>query len=90
MPIRSPDSAVIAKAQELKCILISLNGDFLDIVTYPPQNYLGIVAIQLHNHPEVIPLLMKRLCEYLTQQPDQEFYVRKLFVAEPHRIRVRT
>ena len=90
MPIRSPDRAVIAKAQELKCILVSLNGDFLDIVTYPPQNYQGIVAIQLHNHPEVIPLLMKRLCEYLTRQPDQEFYTGKLFVAEPHRIRVRT
>lgn len=56
----------------------------------PSSELQGIVAIQLHNHPEVIPLLMKRLCEYLTRQPDQEFYTGKLFVAEPHRIRVRT
>lgn len=55
LPIRSPDPAVIAKAREMGAILISLNGDFADIVTYPPANYLGIVAIQLHNHPEIIP-----------------------------------
>ena len=37
----SPDSAdlsVIVKAQELDSILISLNGDFSDMVTYPPKN----------------------------------------------------
>jgi predicted nuclease of predicted toxin-antitoxin system len=69
--IHSPDSAVITKAQELQCILISLNGDFSDIVTCPPQHYQGIVAIQLHNHPEVIPRLMTRLCEYLAHYPEQ-------------------
>jgi predicted nuclease of predicted toxin-antitoxin system len=32
LPIRSLDPAVIAKAQELGAILLSLNGDFADIV----------------------------------------------------------
>ncbi len=32
LPIRSVDSEVIAKARELKVILLSLNGDFADIV----------------------------------------------------------
>lgn len=36
LPIRSLDPAVIAKAQELGAMLLSLNGDFADIVTYPP------------------------------------------------------
>ncbi len=31
IPPDSPDTLVIAKAQELKTILISLNGDFADI-----------------------------------------------------------
>ena len=31
----SDDAIVIAKAQELKSILVSLNGDFADIVVYP-------------------------------------------------------
>lgn len=38
IPPDSGDSAVIAKAQELDAILVSLDGDFADIVTYPPSN----------------------------------------------------
>ena len=38
IPIESPDSVVISKAQELDTILISLNGDFADIVAYPPAD----------------------------------------------------
>jgi predicted nuclease of predicted toxin-antitoxin system len=33
LPIRSPDPVVIAKARELGGILLSLNGDFADIVS---------------------------------------------------------
>jgi predicted nuclease of predicted toxin-antitoxin system len=36
MPVESSDAIVIAKAQEIGAILLSLNGDFADIVTYPP------------------------------------------------------
>ena len=61
IPIESPDIIVIAKAQELNAILVSLNGDFADIVTYPPSSYQGIISIQLRNHPEIIPQLMARL-----------------------------
>jgi hypothetical protein len=38
-------------------------------VAYPPANYLGIVAIQLRNHPETIPQLMERLVAFLTGHP---------------------
>jgi predicted nuclease of predicted toxin-antitoxin system len=89
LPIRSPDPVVIAKAQELGAILLSLNGDFADIVAYPPANYLGIVAIQLHNHPEIIPQLMERLVVFFDGHPAQEFYHRKLFLVEIHRVRIR-
>ena len=89
LPIRSPDQLVIAKAQELGAILLSLNGDFADIVAYPPASYLGIVAVQLHNHPEIIPQLMARLTAFLEGNPAQSFYRGKLFVVEVHRIRVR-
>ena len=46
---------VIAKAQEIDAILLSLNGDFADIVNYPPTNYRGIVALQMRNHSEILP-----------------------------------
>jgi len=38
LPVESPDAIVIAKAQELDAILLSMNGDFADIVTYPPNS----------------------------------------------------
>jgi hypothetical protein len=89
LPVRSPDPVVIAKAQELGAILLSLNGDFSDIVSYPPARYLGIVGVQLHNHPEVIPQLMDRLLSFLEAHPQQEFYHGKLFLLEVHRVRIR-
>ena len=57
IPVESPDSVVISRAQELDTILISLNGDFADIVSYPPANYKGIIALQVRNHPEILPQL---------------------------------
>ena len=54
------DLIVIAKTQELEAILLSLNGDFADIVTYPPKEYRGIVALQIRNHPEALPHVMVR------------------------------
>lgn len=61
----SADAIVIAKAQELEAILVSLNGDFADIVTFPPSKYNGIIALQVRNHPEVIPAIMQGLMNYL-------------------------
>ena len=89
LPIRSADPVVIEHAKELDAVLVSLNGDFSDIVAYPPSGYRGIVAVQLHNHPEVIPQLMERLTAYLAANPAQEFYPGKLFIVEAHRIRIR-
>jgi len=41
IPQDSSDSTVISKSQEFNSILISLNGDFADIVSYPPSKYKG-------------------------------------------------
>ena len=89
LPIESPDLVVISKAQELKTILISLNGDFSNIFNYPPANYQGIVALQVRNHPEVLPQIVSRLKDYLSANPNTEHYKGKLFLVEVHRIRIR-
>lgn len=39
--------------EKLNSILISLNGDFVDIVTYPPVKYKGIIALQARNYPKL-------------------------------------
>jgi len=89
IPPNSPDSVVIIKAQELDAILISLNGDFSDIVTYPPSNYKGIIALQVKNHPEVMPMLMKKLIKYFIAHPEMDQYKGQLLLVEVHRIRIR-
>ena len=89
LPVESPDALVIAKAQEMGAILLSLNGDFADIVTYPPKRYEGIVALQMRNHPEALPQLMRRLTAYLAVHAAIEHYHGRLFVVELDRIRVR-
>ena len=89
LPVESPDVAVIAKAQEIDAILLSLNGDFADIVTYPPKNYKGIVTLQLRNHAEILDQLLVRLTGYLRLQPEMEHYRGKLLVVEVNRMRIR-
>ncbi|HLO86342.1 MAG TPA: DUF5615 family PIN-like protein [Nostocaceae cyanobacterium] len=89
LPIESPDNIVINKAQELNAILVSVNGDFADIVTYQPSNYKGIISLQLRNHPEILTQLMTRLKEYLASNNSMDYYQGKLFLVEVYRIRVR-
>lgn len=89
MPADSSDSAVISKAQELDCILVSLNSDFAGIVAYPPADYMGIISLQVGDHPEGIPQHVTRLRGYLLAHPDMDHYRGKLFSVEVHRIRVR-
>jgi hypothetical protein len=58
-------------------------------VAYPPANCRGIVAIQLHNRPEIIPQLMGRLIPFLGGHLEQQFYHGKLLIVEVHRVRIR-
>jgi hypothetical protein len=55
-----------------------LNGDFADIVTYPPAKYKGIIASQVRNHPEIIPPLMERLKNYLSANREMSHYIREV------------
>ncbi len=89
MPTESPDLSVIAKAQGLQAILLSLNGDFADIVAYPPGQFGGIVALQVRDHPEITSVILDRLLAYLATHPRQEEYRGKLLLVRPHRLRIR-
>ena len=89
LPVDAPDASVLAKAQDLSALLVSLNGDFADIVRYPPSQYRGIVALQIRNHPEVTAPVVEKLNTYLATHPEAEHYEGKLFLVEVHRIRVR-
>ncbi len=89
IPKDSPDSQVIAEAQRLESILISLNGAFADIVTYPPARHNGIVSLQARNHPEIFPQLLERSKEFFSQHAEMSFFKGKLLIIEVDRIRIR-
>ncbi len=89
IPTDSADEVVISEAQAVGAILISLDGDFSDIVAYPPSNYRGIINLQIRDHPEVTPQIVERLLAFLTAHAEPDYYRWKLFVVEVHRIRIR-
>jgi|SRR5208337_1890250 len=89
LPVESPDSAVIAKSQDLGAVLLSLNGDFADIVAYPPARFKGIVALQILNHPEITSRVVERLKRYLELHACMEDYRGKLITVDAWRVRVR-
>jgi len=89
IPTEYSDAVVISKAQELDAILVSLNGDFADIASYPPKQYKGIIALQVRNHPELILQIVSRLKDFLSSHPDMKYFAGKLLLVEAHRIRMR-
>ncbi len=88
--VDAEDAVVIEEAQKVGAILLSLNGDFADLLRYPPEEYGGIVALQVRNRPEAIASIMDKLLDYLEEYPDQSHYIGKLFLVEAHRIRIRS
>lgn len=88
LPINANDPDVIACAQTLDAILVTLNGDFADIINYPPSQFRGIVALQIRNHPESLPAIVMRLLTYFHEFSEQEHYTGKLLLIEAHRIRI--
>lgn len=89
LPINAKDPDVIARAQNLEAVLVTLNGDFADIINYPPAKFGGIIALQVKNHPESLPAIVMRLLTYLGEHPAREHYAGKLLLVEAHRIRIK-
>ncbi len=89
LPQDAPDPVVIEKAQHENAILVTLNGDFSDIVAYPPADFRGIIALQIKNRPSMVNPIMDRLISFTASHPNQSDYAGLLLLVEGHRIRVR-
>lgn len=42
------DTVIATKAKQEKCILVTFDSDFANILVYPPQKFYGIVHINIH------------------------------------------
>jgi predicted nuclease of predicted toxin-antitoxin system len=89
IPTDAPDPQVIAKTQSPQAVLVSLNGDFSNIVQYPPSAYGGIVGLQVRNRPEAVKVITQRLINYLRTHPKQSHCPGGPLLVEAHRIRIK-
>jgi len=48
---------------------------------------IGIIGLQVRNHPEIIPQLMARLMNYLSSYPEMSSYKGKLILVEANPVR---
>jgi predicted nuclease of predicted toxin-antitoxin system len=80
------DSRILGICQEEERALITLDLDFSDMRSYPPQEYFGLVVLRLHRQakPYVVET-MRRIIPLL----EQEQIERRLWIVEENRIRVR-
>ena len=80
------DDAIAGAIRREHRILITLDLDFSDIRTYPPEHYDGIVVLRPKAQDKIaIMRLLRRLLRALeNDQPE-----RALWIVEPDRIRYR-
>lgn len=90
LPPESPDAAVLAEAQRLGAVLVTLDTDFIDIVRYPPAASAGVVALLVRSRPELLPATLARLTGWLATQTEPEPLRGRLCLAELHRLRFRS
>jgi hypothetical protein len=80
------DPTVIAVCQEEQRVLVTLDLDFADIKTYPPQNYEGIIVLRPYRQDKPYLLsFFQKLIPAISQHPLKGH----LWIAEEGKIRIR-
>ena len=80
------DPTVIAVCQDEQRVLVTLDLDFADIKTYPPQNYAGIIVLRPYRQDKPYLLsFFQKLIPAINQHPLKGH----LWIAEEDKIRIR-
>lgn len=81
-----PDTDIATVCKSESRVLVTLDGDFANILAYPPENFSGIVVIRTENQAKSVVLEnIRRLVAVLkTESPQGE-----LWIVESNRIRIR-
>jgi predicted nuclease of predicted toxin-antitoxin system len=84
--IGEDDKRILNICQEEERILITLDLDFSDVRSYPPQEYFGMVVLRLHRQdkPYVLETIRRIILLF-----KQEQIKGRLWIVEENRIRVR-
>ena len=86
IPATSVDADVVAKAQELDAVLLTVDLDFANIIDYPPEEYGGLIVMRYDMVAEAeVMNTLKNVLETLYRDD-----LRKaLVIVEPDRYRIR-
>jgi predicted nuclease of predicted toxin-antitoxin system len=82
---KDPDLAALVQRENR--VLVTLDGGFGDIRTYPPHEYPGLVVLRLPRQDKAFVL---QVCQRLVGQLAKEPLAGRLWIVEANRIRVRS
>ena len=81
------DHLIAEVCQREKRVLITLDNDFADIRTYPPQEYSGLVVLRLKEQGmKHVMETIRRLMNIISNEPMDK----SLWIVEEQKIRIRT
>ena len=84
--VGAPDSEIAATVKRENRILVTLDTDFADIRTYPPEDYTGLLVLR----PERQDIgSVTTLLEQTLPLVEDEFSSGSLWIVEEHRVRIR-
>jgi predicted nuclease of predicted toxin-antitoxin system len=80
------DPNVLALAQSLDAVLLTVDLDFANILHYPPQSHVGVIVLryQVQDEAAVDSTLLQALADLYRSGLRQT-----LLIVEPHRYRIR-
>ena len=79
-----PDIAAICQREEL--VLVTLDTDFSDIRSYPPEHFSGLIVLRLRQQDKTHVLeLIPRLIPMFSAEP----LAGRLWIVEEERVRIR-
>jgi predicted nuclease of predicted toxin-antitoxin system len=80
-----PDERVIDVCQREHRVLVTLDLDFSNILTYPPAQFAGVVVLRLANQAHItVEAAIRRMLELVSREP----VVGMLWIVEERRIRI--
>jgi predicted nuclease of predicted toxin-antitoxin system len=80
-----PDERVIDVCQREGRVLVTLDLDFSNILTYPPARFAGVVVLRLANQAHVtVEAAIRRMLELVAREP----VAGMLWIIEERRIRI--
>lgn len=84
--VGSRDQTIAEICQQERRCLITLDKDFADIRTYPPEHFAGIMILRVKQQDKLIMLeLMKKLLVLIPHHPIEQH----LWIIDDRRVRIR-